>query len=419
MTRAESAARAEEALGAGAVAAAEETARSVEAAGTEKTTRKPGTMIIEKQNPTMDVGTRAFPAPRGGQRGILLAALLLLPLGLWACGGAQAEGADEETGYVRVLNVEVATVDLASFTEIIRITGSVQADRDVVISAEESGIIREILVDKGQWVQAGQAMFRMDAEILGAQVEQARALSNMARETWERRKRLYEEDRVGSELVYLEAKYAAEQADANLRLLEERLARTVIRAPIAGVLDTREIEVGTMVGAGTPVARIVDSDPVRITGGMPERYATDVRTGSEATVTFDVMPEEAFSGRISYVGAVVNPRNRTFPVELRLPNPGGMIKPEMVANVEVVRRTLDEAMVVPQEALVRVESGYIVFVVETEGDFEVVRAHPVELGPSQQNRVVIRSGIGAGDRLIVVGQQLVAAGDRVNVVRER
>jgi multidrug efflux pump subunit AcrA (membrane-fusion protein) len=119
------------------------------------------------------------------------------------------------------------------------------------------------------------------------------------------------------------------------------------------------------------------------------------------------------------VGAVVNPRNRTFPVELRLPNPGGMIKPEMVANVEVVRRTLDEVIVVPQEALVRVENGYIAFVVETEGDIEVVRTHSVELGPSQQNRVVIRSGIEAGDRLIVVGQQLVAAGDRVNVVRER
>ncbi len=70
----------------------------------------------------------------------------------------------------------------------------------------------------------------------------------------------------------------------------------------------------------------------------------------------------------------MNPRNRTFPVELRLPNPGGIIKPEMVANIEMVRRTLDEAIVVPQEALVRVEDGYVVFVVENEGGVDVVRS---------------------------------------------
>jgi RND family efflux transporter MFP subunit len=241
----------------------------------------------------------------------------------------------------------------------------------------------------------------------------------MARETWERRKVLYEEDRVGSELAYLEAKYANEQAAANLKLLEERLSRTVIRAPISGILDSREIEVGTMVGAGTPVARIIDTNPVKITGGVPERYATDVHPGTEVTVSLDVLPGEAFPGRISYVGAVVNPRNRTFPVELRLPNPGGIIKPEMEANIEVVRQTLEGALVVPQEALVRTETGYEVFVVEREDDAELVRSRPVELGPAQRNKVVILSGIEPGARLVVVGQQSVAAGDRVRVVGER
>ena len=392
-------------------------------------------MIIENRDQTMNdstSGSRLHRGPKGRspqrrsarnrspQRRLPLSALLLLPLGLWGCGGgAQAEGADEGAGYTRVINVEVSRVELETFTEIIRLTGTVQADRDVVISAEESGVIREILVDKGNRVRTGQAMFRMDDKILKAQVEQARALSNLAQETWDRRKRLYEEDQVGSELAYLEAKYAAEQAAANLNLLEERLARTVIRAPITGILDSREIEVGTMVGAGTPVARIVDADPLKITAGVPERYALDVRTGSEATVTFDVIPEEIFRGQISYVGSVVDPGSRTFSVELRLPNPGGLIKPEMVANVEVVRRTVDEAMVIPQEALVRVEEGYIVFVVEKEGGADLVRSVPVELGAAQQNEVVVLSGIEPGDRLIVVGQQTVAAGDRVNVVGER
>ena len=378
-------------------------------------------MNIDTRNQMMTDSAQNAPnqsEPRG-LPGRSFPVLLLLSAALWGCGGAQAENAGEDEVYTRVLNVEITTVEVSSFTEAIRITGTVQADKDVTISAEESGVIREILVDKGRWVEAGQAMFRMGAELLEAQVDQARAMADLARETWDRRRRLYEEDQVGSELAYLEARYASEQASANLNLLEERLSRTVIRAPITGILDSRQIEVGTMVGAGTPVARIVDTDPVKITGGVPERYATDVRAGAAVTVTFDVLPDDAFEGRLSYVGAVVNPRNRTFPVELRLPNPGGMIKPEMVANVDMVRRELPEAMVIPQEALVRVEDGYVVFVVESEGGVDLVRSAPVELGPSHRNEVVVLSGVEPGDRVIVVGQQTVAAGDRVTVVGER
>ncbi len=346
----------------------------------------------------------------------LLPLILLTTPGIWGCGGAEVEGSQEENGFTRVINVEVTTVETSAFSEVIRLTGTVRANQDVMVSAEESGVIREIMAEKGNPVREGQGMFRLDSDLLQAQVDQARAMANMARETWERRKRLYEEDQVGSELVYLESKYASEQTSANLRFLEERLERTVIRAPISGILDSREIEVGSMVAAGTPVARIVDNDPVRITAGVPERYAVDVRTGADAVVTFDVISDEDFLGTISYVGAAVNPRNRTFPVELILPNPGGFIKPEMVANMAVVRRSHENAIVIPQEATVRTEDGFVVFVVEDVNGIPLAQVRIVELGAAQVNRVQILSGLEPGDRLIVVGQQMVASGDRVNVV---
>jgi len=171
-----------------------------------------------------------------------------------------------------------------------------------------------------------------------------------------------------------------------------------------------------MVAAGTPVARIVDNDPVKITAGVPERYAADVRTGADALVTFDVISDEEFRGTISYVGAAVNPQNRTFPVELVLPNPGGFIKPEMVANMSVVRRSHANAIVVPQEAAVRTEDGFVVFVVEEVNGVSMAQARVVELGAAQLNRIQVLSGLEPGDRLIVVGQQMVASDDRVNVV---
>lgn len=348
------------------------------------------------------------------------AALTLLILGaVAACGDAQADGteaAQEEPGFSRVINVEVAELTREDFREEVRLTGVAWANRDVQIAAEESGVVREVMVEKGSWVEAGEPILRIDDSVLAAQVAQARAQAELNEQTWERRKRLWEEDRVGSELAYLEARFAAEQATANLTGLEARLARTTIRAPFAGILESRTVELGSMVSPGQTVGRVVDLSRVKVVAGVPERYAPDIVRGSDAVVHFDVLPEESYPAQVDYVGATVNPANRTFPIEIEMANPGAEVKPEMVANVVVERRTLENAIVVPQDALVRVEDGYVVFVADSADGRPIARERKVELGPSQGNRVVVASGLEAGERLIVLGQRSVAAGDRINVV---
>lgn len=332
-------------------------------------------------------------------------------------GSAAAEAGDD--GFTRVINVEISPVATTSFTEQIRLTGTVQANRDVTVAAEESGRIERILVEKGARVEAGQPILEIDDAILSAQVRQARARAALAQELWQRRRRLWEEDQVGTEQAYLEAKFGAQEAAANLEMLQERRERTAIRAPFEGVLDERLVELGDMVAPGTPVARIVDLDPVKIQAGVPERYAPDVEPGDEVSVSFDVLSGDTHSGEITYVGSTVNPRNRTFGVEFTLPNPGRVIKPEMVANVLVVRQTLDDAVVVPQEALVRTAEGFRAFVVDDASGEPVARARSVEVGPAQRNEVVVEGGLSPGDRLVVVGQQQVADGDRIRIVAER
>ena len=356
----------------------------------------------------------------------LKAGLPTLLLAALACGGdVEAGGAGEAAeagvlveGTSRVINVETSTVETREFVERISLTGTVVADQDVTISAQESGVVRRVVVEQGSTVTAGQPLLEVDDAVLRSQVEEATAQASLAAETWTRRKRLYEVDQVGSELAYLEAKYTSEQALARLTTLQTRLARTVIRAPIDGVLETRLVEVGAMVNVGTNVARIVSLDPVKVVAGVPERYARDVTVGASATTVFDVL-DISTEGRISYVGATVNANNRTFSIELEMPNPDGVIKPQMVANVGLVRQTVEGAVVIPQEALVRVEDGYVVFVVGRDGSEAVVRSRAVELGSSQRNEVVIETGLTAGEQLIVVGQQQVTAGDRVNVVGTR
>ena len=351
---------------------------------------------------------------------------LLVALSLGGCSGGVAEEGDASAAladadtFGRVVNVEVQQLEAANFTELVQVTGTVRANRDVVISAEEAGVVREIVAEEGASVSEGDPLLRIDDSILRAQVAEAEARSALAGETWDRRRRLFEEDGVGSELAYLGARYEAEQAAALLGALRERLARTTVRAPIPGILERRQVERGTMVSPGVPVARIVEIDPVKVVGGVPERFAADVTFGSEAVVRFDVLAGEEYRGRITYVGATVNPRNRTFEAELRIPNPGRAIKPEMVANIEIMKGTIANAIVIPQESLVRAEDGFVTFVVHTDASgAEVAERREVTLGPSQRDRVVVEEGLRPGDRLIVLGQNLVVPGDRVRVVATR
>lgn len=349
---------------------------------------------------------------------------LALLMTIAACNGSVEAGdtlsaAAEEPAFERVINVVVQELAPADFLEEIALTGTVQAARDVTVSAEESGVVRELMVARGAAVRAGEPILRIDDAVLRPQVERARAEATLAREQWERRRRLFEEDQVGSELAYLEARLTAEQAAAQLQVLEERLARTVVRAPFDGVIEERLVEVGSMVAPGAPVARVLQLNPLKITAGVPERYATDVRAGAGVRVAFDVIPGQTFDATVGFVGSAVNPSNRTFPVELTLPNAGGVVKPEMIANLSLVRRSLQGALVVPQEAVVRVSDGHALYVVRQEGDHEVVEARRVTLGPSQRNLVAIAGGVEAGERVVVVGQQQVAHGDRVRIVEAR
>jgi RND family efflux transporter MFP subunit len=216
----------------------------------------------------------------------------------------------------------------------------------------------------------------------------------------------------------LEARYQAELQKARHQLLQARLDRTTIRSPIAGVFDDRYVDAGEMVAPGAQVARIVAVDRVKVTGGVAERFAVAVSPGDSAVISFDVLGDETVIGTIGYVGSAVDTRNRTFPIEVVIANPGRVIKPHMVANVLIANSRLQDVVVIPQSAVGRTEDGYQVFVAEEGSEALLAKARLVRLGPSYENLVVVEEGLNVGDQLIVRGQQLVEAGDRVRVVNE-
>jgi RND family efflux transporter MFP subunit len=314
------------------------------------------------------------------------------------------------------VNVEVATVAPGPFVDYVRATGEVEAWSDVTLSAEEPGVVRQFYVAKGAWVQPGAPVAKIDDAVLTAQIEEARAAARLAQEQYERQRRVWEESKVGSEIGLLRSRSEAEVAAARLAGLEARLQRTMIRSPVGGVFDQTHIEVGEMALPGARIGRVVTTDRLKVSAGIPERFAADLRRGAAARITFDIFPGRVFEGTVSFAGSTVDPDNRTFPVEIGLANPERLIKPHMVANVQVERARLDGVIVVPQDAVVRTEAGYQVFVVVDRDGQLLAIARPVSLGAAYENRVVIAAGLSAGDRLVVVGQRLVDHGSRVRLV---
>ncbi len=331
-------------------------------------------------------------------------------------GGAEVPPDEDAPAFERVVNVEAIRVEPRSLDLTIRLVGVVQALQDVTVSAEETGVVRHVLRDKGTLVRTGEPILQLDDAVLRAQLRSAAADAEFAREMWQRRRRLYEEDGIGSEASYLEAAAAAERAQGVLEALQARLERATVTAPIDGVLEDRMVEVGTMVAPGLPVARIVRVDSVKVTAGVPERFALDVAAGAVAAVSFDVLDADPVRTVVRHAGAAVDPESRTFPVELAIPNPGRRIKPAMLASVTIVQERVEDALVVPQEALVSMDYGYVAFVVDGEGEQARARASRIDVVDNQGNEAVVGEGLNAGDLLVVVGQHGLTAGDRVRVV---
>jgi RND family efflux transporter MFP subunit len=265
-------------------------------------------------------------------------------------------------------------------------------------------------------VKRGAAIARIEDAVLAAQAEESRAMAELARDRYTRQRRLWEEEGIGSEISYLQAKSESESAAARHQQLQARLARTVIRSPVTGTVDDHLVEAGEVVQPGMAVARVVNAARLEIAGGVPERFAREVAVGDSAQITFDVIPGQVFHGRIAFVGTAVDRQSRTFPIEIAMDNPEGFVKPYMIANVRIVTSRVADAVVVSREVLLRTEAGQQAMIVEARDGGDVAVARAVTLGASDENVAVVTEGLEPGDRLIVKGQQMADPGDRVRIV---
>lgn len=334
--------------------------------------------------------------------------LLSGALTIYSCGG---DGETKTEPEKKIQAVKVQEIISTTFKETFTIVGIVKPFQSAKVSSEEGGLITYQPFDKGSRVSRGQVVVRLRKDQDAAAYDQAQTQYELAKTNFERMEKLYNES-VATEQDYTNAKFQLELSERSLDVLETRLSKSYVTSPISGVVDQKYMSKGEVCGPGTPILNVVDVSRVKISGGMPESFVGDVAKGTEVKITFSVYPGEEFFGKVNYVAPTISQTNRTFEIETILNNNQGKFKPEMSANIEIEKASIEDAIVLPQDLVVDFGTEKFVFVLENG----VAKKRVVTLGGRNGNDVHITSGLSSGDKLILEGFQSVSDGDTVQII---
>lgn len=349
------------------------------------------------------------------------APLLLLGIGLLLPGCPDVEEAEEPL-VERVVPVSVGTATSKTVVDPVVVTGIVKPLREVVIAAEGSGRVVDLPAQLGRRVARGEELARLDSGVQRAHLDQARAQADQAAAGLElaeaelgRAEGMHQQgastDR-DLQAVTIQVRTARAQlnaAEASVRLAERALADTAIHAPFGGTISVVRIELGALVGPGTPAFGLVDLSSAKIGLGIAGREVSLLAEGQSAAAQIPSLGERGFVGQVTAISPTTDVRTHTWPVEVTVPNPDGELRAGMVARVQIVVGER-AGVVVPEGAVVEGDAP-VVFVIE--GDVAVARL--VDLGRSADGEVEILTGVLAGEQVAVLGSQHLSDGVKVSV----
>ncbi len=304
------------------------------------------------------------------------------------------------------------------FNHYLELQGNVETKKNIVLYPEMNGILTKIYVTQGQKVSKGQLLARIDDGGLSQQLSQVEVQAQLAKTTFDRQKRLWEQ-KIGSEIQFLEAKTNFEAQQNVVSQIKRQLARTTINAPFSGVIDDIITEQGSVVSPGqTPVIRIVNLDDMYIETEVPERYISSITTGKDVEVYFPVLGK-TITTKIRQVGNYINPNNRSFMVEVGVPSNGGTVKPNLTAKVKINDYTNEKAILIPQSIISENAEGdqytYVTSDKNTENIAEARRVI-IKTGKTQGDLIEITEGIQNGDAVISEGARSVKDGQKVKIL---
>ncbi len=317
--------------------------------------------------------------------------------------------------------VTTITVQQQRFVHYLELQGAVKTKQNVLVYPEMSGTLQRVYVSEGQRVSKGQILAKIDDGGVASQLSQLKTQAELAKTTFERQKRLWEQ-KIGSEIQYLQAKTNYEAAENTVEQIRSQLGKSTIRAPFSGIIDDVIKEQGTVVspGHGSEVFRIVNLSNMYIEVDVPETYLGQITKGKEAMVYFPVLGDSVKT-KIRETGNFINPSNRSFSIEIPVPNKKGTIKPNLTARVRLNDYSNESAILIPQSIISENAAGDQYTYVSSEpneNNEAVVTRSIITTGKTQNGFVEVLSGIDNGNHIVQEGARTVKDGQKVKILNK-
>jgi len=311
------------------------------------------------------------------------------------------------------VNVSVITVTAEPLLpDTFDLPAAVEPNRIVTVSAEVAGGIEQMPPKEGSTVQAGDVLVQLNTDLIKPQVEITKAQYDRDRIQYERMSALVKTDATSrSDLDDATTKLAT--SEAQLQEVRARLQRTRIVAPITGILNDLPVEEGEYVQPGTAVAEVVETDPVKVVVQVPERDVPFFSVGQTAGVLADLKGrEQSAAGTITFISELADPQTRSTRLEITVPNKDALLRSGQIVRARLTRRVLENVVMVPLLAVIPMEDGKAVYVVESA----LAQRRNVKLGVIKGDRVQVTDGLQPGDQLIISGHRFAAPGQKVSVI---
>lgn len=310
-----------------------------------------------------------------------------------------------------VILVTTKIVQPGIFEHYFESQASVESDKSVNINAEIPSMIKQIAVSAGQQVSQGQTLVILDTGIIRKNIEEVKTGYDLAKTMFQKQESLWNQ-KIGSEMQYLEAKNRKESLEQKLSTLNAQLEKSTITAPFSGIVDEIFVKQGEIASPMLPLIRLVNLDDIYLKSDVSEDYIGKVKNGTLAVAEFPSLGL-TLDGKVSFTGNFINPNNRTFRINVQVQNPGGILKPNQLANIRIQDFEKDSVIAVPSEVILQdAQNNEYVFVVERNSE-AIAKKKIVKTGLSYNNETMVVSGLSPGEEIILEGARNVRDGEKV------
>jgi len=311
--------------------------------------------------------------------------------------------------------VTTATLKDTVFNHYLEVQGNVNTKENIVVQPEFSGTLTALYVKAGQRVTKGQMLGKIDDAGMGQQLASIENQYALAKTTFERQKNLWDK-KIGSEIQFLQAQAQMISAQKAVAQMRAQVAKTLIRAPFSGTIDDVFVERGQVVAPNPQgLMRIVNLSNMYVSTTVPETYIGKLKPGTEVAV-FLTSLGKTYKGKVRQVANFINPNNRSFGIEVSVPNPDNLLRPNQVAKLKIIDYTVNNAIVVPTNVVQ--EDGehqkFVFIATQVNGKTGIAKKVLVKVGKSSNNVTEILSGLAANDVIITEGVNNIAEGMKLN-----